>query len=53
MSNFEEISRSRYAQMQSTIFNKTGSSIVSGSSLIAKPNLLSKFSIIENTVLRC
>jgi hypothetical protein len=52
MNNFDEINRSRYAQMQSSIFNKAGSSIVSGSTLPAKPNLLSKFSLIEATVLQ-
>lgn len=37
--------------MQSSIFNKTGSSIVSGTSLISnKPNLTAKFQIIEETV---
>jgi hypothetical protein len=54
MSNSEEINRSRYAQMQSSIFNKTGSSIVSGSNFgsTGKPNLLNKFGSIEETVLR-
>lgn len=54
MSNFEEINRSRYAQMQSSIFNKAGSSIVTGSTLGSgsKPNLLGKFALMEETVLR-
>lgn len=53
MNNFDELNRTRYAQMQSSIFNKAGSSIVSGSTLSTKPNLLSKFALLEDTVLHC
>ena len=49
MSNFDELNKTRYAQLQSSIFNKTGSSIVNGSSLssASKLNLTGKFSALE------
>jgi hypothetical protein len=52
MSNFDELNKTRYAQMQSSIFNKTGSSIVAGSSVssASKLNLTGKFSSMEDTV---
>jgi hypothetical protein len=54
MNNFDEVNRTRYAQMQSSIFNKTGSSIVAGSSSTlgsgSKLNLTGKFSVLEEAV---
>lgn len=52
MNNFDEFNKTRYAQMQSSIFNKTGSSIVSGtgSSSSSKPNLTGKFSVMEDAM---
>ena len=54
MNNFEEFNKTRYAQMQSSIFNKTGSSIVSGSNISSanKLNLTGRFSIMEDTMLQ-
>jgi len=53
MNNFDELNKSKYAQMQSSIFNKAGSSIVSSSSGFGTPsklNLTGKFAGIEETV---
>lgn len=52
MNNFDEFNKTRYAQMQSSIFNKTGSSIVSGTgfSSASKPNLTGKFSVMEDAM---
>lgn len=52
MNNFDELNKTRYAQMQSSIFNKTGSSIVSGSSISlgSKLNLTGKFALMEESV---
>ena len=54
MNNFEEFNKTRYAQMQSSIFNKTGSSIVSGYNIssASKLNLTGRFSIMEDTMLQ-
>ena len=54
MNNFEEFNKTRYAQIQSSIFNKTGSSIVSGSNISSanKLNLTGRFSIMEDTMLQ-
>lgn len=53
MNNFDELNKSKYAQMQSSIFNKAGSSIISSSSGFGTPsklNLTGKFFGIEDTV---
>lgn len=52
MNNFEEFNKTRYAQMQSSIFNKTGSSIVSGSNITSasKLNLTGRFSIMDEAM---
>lgn len=48
MNNFEEINSSRYAQMQSSILNKTGGSVSSNSG--SKLNLTGKFALMEEQV---
>lgn len=45
MNNFEEINSSRYAQMQSSILNKTGGSVSA-----SKLNLTGKFALMEEQV---
>jgi hypothetical protein len=47
MNNFDEASRSRYAQMQSSILNKSGG--LQGSPGASKLNLTGKFSLLEET----
>ena len=49
MNNFDEVTRSRYAQMQNSILNKTGSSFQG--SPPSKLNLTSKFALLEETTL--
>jgi hypothetical protein len=45
MNNFDEANRSRYAQMQSSLLNKTGSSMQSSPG--TKLNLTGKFAMLE------
>lgn len=45
MNNFDEVSRTRYAQMQSSILNKSSS--LQGSPNISKLNLTGKFALLE------
>ena len=45
MNNFDEVSRTRYAQMQSSILNK--SSGLQGSPNTSKLNLTGKFALLE------
>ena len=45
MNNFDEANRSRYAEMQSSLLNKTGSSM--GGSPSGKLNLTGKFALLE------
>lgn len=45
MNNFDEVSRTRYAQMQSSILNK--SSTLQGTLNSTKLNLTGKFALLE------
>ena len=44
MNNFDEVTRTRYAQMQSSIMNKSGG--LQSSPVTGKLNLISKFALL-------
>lgn len=51
MNNFDEVTRTRYSQMQNSILNKSGSSF-QGSPPSNKLNLISKFALLEEATFR-
>lgn len=51
MNNFDEVTRTRYSQMQNSILNRSGSAF-QGSPPSSKLNLLSKFALLEESTIR-